>query len=103
MSKWFYPFYMRRSRELMGKVRSFDAVSKELVNHINQSCPARGTRETMVLPVSVGQDTVAALPALAPLSFEGKLRRVGFCGASRSSQEQWNTLLRLLEELPWAF
>jgi hypothetical protein len=96
-------FYMRNVRLLLRGVSSLDAVSAELVEHLAGQIPDLAPRGRMVFPVSVARRTIASLPKKLCLNPGDPVRRIGFCGASRGSEAQWNTFLSCLGRLPWKF
>ena len=99
----FYPLYMRHVRRFLGTACTIDAVSAELVDHVRAVSPAAGRNGTMVLPASVGRDVLSALPERTKPDLASPVRRIGFCGASRASRQQWLAFMAMLGQLPWQF
>jgi hypothetical protein len=99
----FYPYYLRAIKALMRRVSSLDAVSVELIEHIQRRFHPQPFRGTVTFPPSVEQDDLRHLPPATPPEERQEVRRIGFCGATRASNKQWDAFLKLLGRLEWRF
>jgi hypothetical protein len=99
---WYTPLYLSRVRHLLKQVVTLDGMSKALIDHVSRWQPMPQCRGALVFPPSI---SCAALQAIEPLrpSFPGSVRRIGFCGASRTGTEQWEQFVGLLGRLRWQF
>jgi hypothetical protein len=99
----FRPFYLGEVRCFLRKVSTLDAVSAELLDHLARGHPGLAPQGRTVFPVSIARRALANLPPKHAPDPAVLIRRIGFCGASRGSHEQWDNFLSCLGRLPWSF
>lgn len=99
----YYAIYVREVRRALAIARSVDTISEELLVHLRAHFPMPRLLDGMVFP-SPAARAAQQKPRLdrAPLA-DNRLRRIGFCGASRVSDAQWHGFLRMLGRLEWDF
>jgi len=83
--------YLARAKRLIGMANSFDAVSRELLDHVGVHHGNVSRDNSLVLRPSVRH---ADLPAGGSRSMPGnEMKRIGVCGTLRISPEQWGRFL----------
>jgi hypothetical protein len=92
--------YRRHVRRLLKRATSFDAVSAELVEHLQAQYRIGPQCRSMVLPPSLPR-TLHGEPARPARS--GTLRRIAACGPLRVAGWQWREFLDRLAALPLRF
>ncbi len=100
--RWYSPLYLRRVKHLLTHAATLDGMSQSLLDHVSRWQPTPKCHGTMVFPPSVSWETLKHVAPAAP-SFAGPVRRIGFCGASRTGSEQWGAFVNALGHLPWNF
>jgi glycosyltransferase involved in cell wall biosynthesis len=101
----YFPRYLVHVRRLLKCAGSVDCVSAELLEHVRRgvgagpggAAPAwRG----LIFPPCV--EPALAAP-VRPRAWQDDTRRIGFCGAFRVSDRQWQDVLDRLGRLPFRF
>lgn len=110
--------YKRRLRQLVECADSMDAVCQELIDHVLVSTGAKRPEHEMVFPPSLSVGMAGMRGDLRQNDYgprvenvvlqnnergEGEVKRIGFCGSLRTSDEQWLSFLKTLSVLPFAF
>ena len=98
---WYTALYYPELRRCLREVCTLDAVSQELLEHVCRGYTMPKLRCGMVLRPSLDAAWAAKLPPLQPDFSPCAPRRIGFCGASRVDDAQWNTFVSRLGRLPW--
>jgi hypothetical protein len=98
----YHPIYLHCTRRMFRRAKSVDAVSDELLAHIRDRYGERDL-DGIAFPPSIARDQMAgAAPAVDPNGTPA-VRRIGICGSTRTSAWQWESFVRLLARLPYAF
>ncbi|MDP6849292.1 MAG: hypothetical protein QGI24_10945, partial [Kiritimatiellia bacterium] len=98
----YYSRYMRNVKCLFGMLSSLDTVSPELLGHVRATYGFADDRPAMAMPPSVPESWIHSRSS-ARREISGKSRRIGFCGAFRTTPAQWISFLDTLSELPYDF
>ena len=99
----YYPIYMRSVDRLLRNARTVDAISMELLGHLEKRYSNITASENMVFHPTISRKIVVDLLWEKRLDTDAHVRRIGFCGSMRISREQWLAFLNLLGQLPFKF
>jgi len=97
----YYPWYAWQVKQALRSARSADAISEELLAHLQRHRPGWRPEQAMVLPPSMPRELVQEVrePVAGGVA---ACRRIGFCGSMRNSPREWAEFLALLGRLPFA-
>jgi hypothetical protein len=109
-SRWFGRYsrlaswlYVRRVAQLAGRATSIDAVSGELRDHVVALANCGDFCHTFVFPPSVSRNRAESMGGRTCYKDGSALRRIGFCGSIRISEQQWRGFVDLLGKMPFTF
>lgn len=106
LSPFYYSAYMRSVQRFFARFSSVDAVSRGLLDHVRESGLLNDRCRDLVFPPSVPRSWMTDRDAdrqMPELPGNGNVRRIGFCGAFRVTDEQWQIFLDRLGEMPFEF
>mgnify|MGYP001565224908 CR=1 FL=1 len=90
--------YLGRLKCLFNAASSFDAVTKELCDHVEKTFSSVKHIPSVVFSPSVPREWLQPAPADRDFTPDS-VKRIGFCGSMRVSREQWAQFMGLLSRL----
>jgi len=89
--------YQRRLRQLLECANSMDAVCRELIEHVMRTTGTRRPECEMVFPPSLPANLFSGVER----DLGKSVKKIGFCGSIRTTEEQWVSFLKTLSLLPF--
>ncbi|MDD4871216.1 MAG: hypothetical protein PHR77_11710 [Kiritimatiellae bacterium] len=102
-SRWYIPLYVNKVAQLTRRAKGLDAVSLELVKHVEKLSGITDSTSSMVFSSSISGKVVTSLPVSRSFDEKASVRRIGFCGSLRIAGVQWRDFIELLGQLPFKF